>query len=693
MHRRFLTDIAGLAMVLSIAGCGGSGGDHAGLGDGAVSDASGDPDSADSAAGSGDSEGGAAHDGADQDSGAGESCWSPPEPGALACADLCEKVAACGERDADCEADCADFAAFLAPAAATKMAACIEDAPCSGGPFAFTLLGCAAGLATDPTYTTPPGNAETCEALLARANACGAAGEDISGLQIFCDSLAYAVQGTVLERAANCPQAACSELSTCINQTSCLFADLFGGATSSACESEADQALLGDDLTPITTQALQCAADCDNPEGCVLPCLRDAVALSEGCAGCFAAAAECAAQSCASACLVSPPLPECSACIQGACAEAFGPCSGVFSPLLPLSDTCALQADQDALASAAVLESLLYCADTCLNDAACGAQCFESRADVSAACSPCSGAFSLCALPCEGTCAGGATAACLSCLEPLTCLGTFETCAGITVPPAEGFACTLSADRAKVEAGGLVGAALQCSDSCGDAECTAACLSEDAALGAACATCYAGLATCIGERCLGPCEDDPSGVDCAICLNSTPCLADFANCAGVAPYELPSLGTATCAQATACALDCPAQDTGCVTQCVYSASPEALAQSKVVAPCAFGCADDPLCLATACWSDYAACTGAGGDLTCAELQSCFDECGEDDCKQDCLRKPKNLEQLLDFKAVIDCVKANCTDERDPEKLDPFCVGPALQPGGECGAEQAACIEE
>ncbi len=74
---------------------------------------------------------------------------------------------------------------------------------------------------------------------------------------------------------------------------------------------------------------LGCLQSADQ-EMCAVECIVDDVAISEGCAACYAAAVKCAADHCLAQCASDPTSQACSDCqAEEGCRSAFDTCSGL----------------------------------------------------------------------------------------------------------------------------------------------------------------------------------------------------------------------------------------------------------------------------------------------------------------------------------------------------------------------------
>jgi hypothetical protein len=97
------------------------------------------------------------------------------------------------------------------------------------------------------------------------------------------------------------------------------------------CTNEDDIAII--ESIDIGIASSTCGASCalgNDPEGCTFTCLTDATGLSSECVDCHVGSVLCTVEACATPC-TTPGNPECDACRESHCMQAFWDCSGLSS--------------------------------------------------------------------------------------------------------------------------------------------------------------------------------------------------------------------------------------------------------------------------------------------------------------------------------------------------------------------------
>ena len=234
---------------------------------------------------------------------------------------------------------------------------------------------------------------------------------------------------------------------------------------------------------------------------------------------------------------------------------------------------------------------------------------------------------------------------------------------------------------------------LDCSDNCpqGDVTCYEECI---AAAPLEVQIIYQDWDTCLGSTGYyfdGPCgeewEDDPKGWD--------DCMFDFliSQC-GDEYYACWPPGEGLCIDLHLCFISCPEDETyiTCANDCYADASLEALDLWDMFIDCMddngyFGCAEGDFDCKDAAWEkcgpQLKEC--AHGELSCAELLGCSDDCEEDDglCVETCQVHGTILAQEI-YEELEDCIVSQC-----PQEPDADCAKSAIS--GTCLGEHTVCL--
>jgi hypothetical protein len=151
----------------------------------------------------------------------------------------------------------------------------------------------------------------------------------------------------------------------------------------------------------------------------------------------------------------------------------------------------------------------------------------------------------------------------------------------------------------------------------------------------------------------------------------------------------------SCAEITQCFQDCPSpDDQACVGACVEAGSAEGQQALSAIYTCLEANNNDE----SRCQAEIEACVGAAppppppGDLSCAEINACFGECGEND--QDCLRacvENGTPEAQQTLQAVYACLDANNNDQSLCQTEIEACIGAPPPPGTDTCSVVLDCV--
>lgn len=213
-----------------------------------------------------------------------------------------------------------------------------------------------------------------------------------------------------------------------------------------ACVSEADEAKISSEVFYSALQT--CPVTCTEApayEACSTDCYIAEGGVSADCAGCYAQAGQCAADTgCAAICIVNPAGPDCHTCLMGSgCLDAFQQCSGRTALIGPgpSAEGCDNPADAAAHESSDVSGAALQCSLSCqaADDTIenCTSTCVSAAAGLTEGCGDCYGESMACVIQwCSTPCAADPTSAmCSGCMVEGGCANAFEQCAGIAFTP------------------------------------------------------------------------------------------------------------------------------------------------------------------------------------------------------------------------------------------------------------------
>lgn len=153
-------------------------------------------------------------------------------------------------------------------------------------------------------------------------------------------------------------------------------------------------------------------------------------------------------------------------------------------------------------------------------------------------------------------------------------------------------------------------------------------------------------------------------------------------------------GNLSCAEITQCFQDCPENDEACIGGCIDSGSAEGQQTLSAIYTCLEANNNDE----TRCQAEIEACVGAAppppppGDLSCAEINACLADCGENDeaCLQACVESG-SAEGQQTLRTAIECIEANNGDQSMCQAEIEACVGAPPPPGTDTCSVVLNCV--
>ena len=154
-------------------------------------------------------------------------------------------------------------------------------------------------------------------------------------------------------------------------------------------------------------------------------------------------------------------------------------------------------------------------------------------------------------------------------------------------------------------------------------------------------------------------------------------------------------GDLSCAEITQCFQDCPSpEDQACVGACVEAGSAEGQQALSAIYTCLEANNNDE----SRCQAEIEACVGAAppppppGDLSCAEINACLADCGENDeaCLQACVESG-SAEGQQTLRTAIECIEANNGDQSMCQAEIEACVGAPPPPGADTCSVVLDCV--
>jgi hypothetical protein len=207
-------------------------------------------------------------------------------------------------------------------------------------------------------------------------------------------------------------------------------------------------------------------------------------------------------------------------------------------------------------------------------------------------------------------------------------------------------------------------------------------------------------------------ETDPEWAECDVCYQD----AYYGACWETAvATSCMVFGTEhqTCREFTACFTACPtspaADRQACMTDCTESSTANAFHDRIVAENCSTTACPD--CLieepttaeeesCNTCWTEsvtgecateWAPCLAEPGTDACSTVFECINTCTGNGCQQACFDAGDENAQTL-FLAMQDCVSAKCDSFTDPTEWS-TCANTAINEGGDCATEMAACTAD
>lgn len=226
--------------------------------------------------------------------------------------------------DIDTETRTCTFSCLSAPFVAPCISSCVstatglspECATCYGESALCGIQNCAGVCAADP-------NSEGCLSCVA-AN---------------CAPAQNACIGTPPTTTTTLDTTTTTSTTTTLDTTTTTLPPVTG-----ACDNEVDD--VAHENFVLLDEAVTCTVGClSDPArpACITACLSSATGATTACAGCYADSSECGLLNCAGECAIDQSAPECQACLDANCIEAFDECTGFGDPPLPASCTNSLQ--------------------------------------------------------------------------------------------------------------------------------------------------------------------------------------------------------------------------------------------------------------------------------------------------------------------------------------------------------------
>ncbi|MFN3198740.1 MAG: hypothetical protein ACE366_10075 [Bradymonadia bacterium] len=179
--------------------------------------------------------------------------------------------------------------------------------------------------------------------------------------------------------------------------------------------------------------------------------------------------------------------------------------------------------------------------------------------------------------------------------------------------------------------------------------------------------------------------------------------------------EPPPPGELSCLEVVQCQEACGQNDEACLVDCVEQGSQQAQSQYITAVQCIEANNGDQ----AACQAEIQACVGGGGgnpppagdDLSCSEMLTCFQGCGQNDqaCLQDCFQRSTPQAQQL-YNSIAQCIEANGGNQEACQNEIQACFGDNGGGGGNpppgddlscnemlgcfqsCGQNDQACLQ-
>ena len=187
------------------------------------------------------------------------------------------------------------------------------------------------------------------------------------------------------------------------------------------------------------------------------------------------------------------------------------------------------------------------------------------------------------------------------------------------------------------------------------------------------------------EDLVSACERDPVGFQAEGLIAASCDDIQAAICADpqLAPQCQCDPAALDCEGIYDCAGRCDPDDQECINACFEAGSSVAQSQAIAVSECLrASCPEgDQACIDENCTDEIQACFGPPVNLTCAQLNDCFQACPPDDqaCYEDCFERASNQAQTA-YADLVECAEQSCP------------MGDTMCLEDECGDELDACFD-